>query len=580
TATATATLTSTPSATPTVTPTPTHTPTATPTVTPTTQVICWQGQAGGEDDDTTVALVSPAENQPYRLEVRMGTRSWPERYQNANGLRFRGVPLPPLARITSAHLSLRYTYHTGLPVNLHLYGEAVDVSLPFADYHALVHLRPRTTAEVAWNIDAAPAAASWFDSPDITQIVQEVVNRPGWTLYNPLSILVESDVSTNHYLDAWAYDVDPGLAPKIEICYQSGGEPYPTATPTVTRPYTPPTATPTATRPASGPTATPTATRQTSGPTATPTATRTTTAPPTPPRPPGPGTKQGLQWLYGTSPQKMAAAGAKAVMHWGYNASAATSALNAGLKYFPVQFNCNQGEASVNESTIRSFVGASSRFKGLTWLAFNEPDKSDQSNCTPQQAARAFRKLDQVLRSGPNPADPTAKLYCCGLVDTGGWKNYMSDFRTAYLNTYGQNPPINGVHLHLYNNTAMRHDWCRLRDELDDFRNWQQGQGWLANRSIIVSEYGVLSSSGKYPGDRAVISGNCAPGCECDFLAGLFDVFQRRSWVQYHLWWATYSDAGAAPPGETWDNGNIFTNKNGSQVTSPVGVRYRTLSGR
>jgi len=156
----------------------------------------------------------------------------------------------------------------------------------------------------------------------------------------------------------------------------------------------------------------------------------------------------------------------------------------------------------------------------------------------------------------------------------------MADFSTAYLNTYGQNPPINGVHLHLYNNTAMRLDWCRLRNKLDEFRSWQQGQGWLVNRPIIVSEYGVLSSSSKYPGDKAKITGNCAPGCECDFMAGLFDVFQRRSWVQYHLWWATYSDRGTSAPGETWDNANIFTDSNGSQVTNPVGLRYMALSGR
>jgi hypothetical protein len=276
----------------------------------------------------------------------------------------------------------------------------------------------------------------------------------------------------------------------------------------------------------------------------------------------------------------MAAVGAKAVMHWNYLVGPANDALNAGLKYFPVQFHCRQGEASVDEGKIRSFVGASGRFKGLTWLAFNEPDKADQSNCTPQQAAQAFRKLDRVLRSGPNPADPSAKLYCCGLVDTGGWKSYMASFRTAYLNIYGQNPPLNGVHLHLYNNTAMRHDWCRLRNKLDDFRGWQQTQGWVANRPIIISEYGVLSSTSRFPNDPAVITGNCAPGCECDFMAGLFDVFQRRSWVQYHLWWGTYSDAGSSPPGETWNSGNIFTDRSGSGVTNPVGTKYKRLSGR
>jgi hypothetical protein len=245
--------------------------------------------------------------------------------------------------------------------------------------------------------------------------------------------------------------------------------------------------------------------------------------------------------------------------------------VNAGLKYFPTQFHCKNGAASVNESAIRAFVNASPKLKGMTWLAFNEPDKDEQADCTPRQAAQALRKLDEVLRSGSNPADPSAKIYCCGLVDRDLWDNYLSSLRTEYMSLYGQNPPLQGVHLHLYNWSPTRLDWCRLRNGLDEFRSWQQGQSWLAGKPIIVSEWGVLSNLGQYPSDPQAIVGNCAPGCTCDTMAGMFDVFESRSYVQYHMWWTAYNSG-------FWNSGNVFTSSSGTTLTSPVGLRYRYLS--
>jgi hypothetical protein len=245
--------------------------------------------------------------------------------------------------------------------------------------------------------------------------------------------------------------------------------------------------------------------------------------------------------------------------------------MDAGLKYLPLQFHCKDGAASVDEAAIRAFVNASPRLKGMTWLAFNEPDMVVQADCTPKQAAQALHKLDQVLRSGTNPADPSAKLYCCGLVTRKTWTTFMSNLRSEYSSLYDRNPPLDGVHLHLYNGESERLNWCRLRDGLDSFRDWQQGQGWLAGKPIIVSEWGVLSNLGRYPSDPQAMVGNCAPGCTCDTMAGMFDVFESRSYVQYHLWWTTYESG-------FWNSGNVFTNSSGTTLTNPVGLKYRYLS--
>lgn len=288
-----------------------------------------------------------------------------------------------------------------------------------------------------------------------------------------------------------------------------------------------------------------------------------------------------MDWLYSntTSVQGIVNAGGKAVQHWGYNATKSSAAIDAGLVYYPTQWDCAQGEASVDEAAIRSFINSNpSKLKGLTWLAFNEPDLESQADCTPSQAARAFHRLDEVLRSGNNPADPTAKLYCCGLVDSAKWFGFLQGFKDVYGNEYGGSPPVDGVHLHLYNAQGARLNWCRLVNRLDSFRNWQSSQSWLAGKPIVVSEWGVLSSTSEYPNDPQYMVGNCTPGCECDTMAQMWNAFEQRSYVLHHLWWGTYIDAGSGDPNQAGDVGSIFTNSLGTQLTNPVGLKYQELS--
>ncbi len=503
--------------------------------------------------------MEPPENNSNSDRVRLGSQpEWGGGWEYATGLRFTGVAVPQGANITAAWLSFKYKYHTGMPVNVHIWGETADDSQPFTDDHTLAHLRPHTVASVAWNMDAPPEAGAWFDTPDIAPLVQEIVIRPGWSTYHAFSILIESDPGTDNNISAWAYDTDPLWAARVEVCYDAGGDPVNTATPTPTSRWTP-TATPTSRW---TPTPTPTATPTSVPPTATPT------------RPPSPGTKQGLTWTYSSSisTQKIAAAGAKAVHHWGYDATKALAAINNGLVYYPMQFGCSQGAASVDETAIRAFINASpTKLKGLTWLAFNEPELAEQANCTPQQAAQALHKLDQVLRRGSNPADSTAKLYCCGTVHSSIGTVYLQDFEDAYRSEYGGAPPIDGVHIHLYWGESGRLDWCRLRNHLDNFRSWQQGQAWMAGKPVVVSEWGVLSNSDDHPDDPQYMTGNCTPGCTCDIMGQMWNAFEERSYVRHHLWWTAYVN-------EYWNNGNVFTNQYGTQLTDPVGLRYRQLS--
>ncbi len=57
--------------------------------------------------------------------------------------------------------------------------------------------RDRTVAGVSWAPAAAPAAGTKMDTPDISPLIQEVVDRAGWSENNRLTLMIYPDV----YLD-------------------------------------------------------------------------------------------------------------------------------------------------------------------------------------------------------------------------------------------------------------------------------------------------------------------------------------------------------------------------------------------
>jgi len=222
------------------------------------------------EDDTSVRE-DTGENLSLWNVLRMGqTESI-----YVNGLRFRDMSIPQGATITQATLSLPYAYWLkGLPISLSIRAEDTDSAYAFTDSRPLASDRPTTSAVVPWTIMEEPP--SWFDTPDFTTVIQEVIDRPGWQAGNDLSVIIRNEATGTlyHYLDVLAHDNETNVA-TLTIIYEYPGDtptPRPTNTPTPPGTETPtPTSTPTHT-----PTSTPTATA-TASPTPTPTITPTPT---------------------------------------------------------------------------------------------------------------------------------------------------------------------------------------------------------------------------------------------------------------------------------------------------------------
>jgi hypothetical protein len=199
------------------------------TATPVTNTVVMQ--VASSDDDTSVQLVT-GDNRNDWIWIRMGTSE--TRY--VNGMRFQNVDIPPGARILQSRLMLyKSEWHQGFPILLSIRGEAADSAHDFADSEPLASERPLTASVVDWEIATPPPNYDWFDAPDISALVQEIINRPGWQSGNSLAVIIKSseDTEWRHYLDVQSWDFNPEHAPKLEIVYETD-VPVPTSTPTNT----------------------------------------------------------------------------------------------------------------------------------------------------------------------------------------------------------------------------------------------------------------------------------------------------------------------------------------------------------
>jgi hypothetical protein len=110
------------------------------------------------------------------------------------GMRFTGVAVPPQGVITDAYVQFQVDRATSVATSLTIRGQAADNPATFAKTTGNISARPRATQFVLW--DPVPpwstigAAGPDQRTPDLSSVVQEVVNRPGWTNGNAMVIII------------------------------------------------------------------------------------------------------------------------------------------------------------------------------------------------------------------------------------------------------------------------------------------------------------------------------------------------------------------------------------------------------
>lgn len=157
-------------------------------------------------------------------------------YDNGGGqefisaVRFTGLNVDKDTTINSAYIVFQPDETDGGTVNLRIYGHAIDDAPDFEpDSNYLLSGLPKTTAFVDWN-----NVPSWTTStinsgtitPDLSPIIQELVNRPGWVNGNDVALIFYDNGSVGGaQRAAEAEDSNDNPAPTLTVTWGSGSIP-------------------------------------------------------------------------------------------------------------------------------------------------------------------------------------------------------------------------------------------------------------------------------------------------------------------------------------------------------------------
>jgi PKD repeat protein len=140
------------------------------------------------------------------------------------GLRFTNITIPRGARINYAYLELCAAWDDESQVRSKLHGQNTDDALSFSTLQDF-DSRPWTSACVYWDDIPAWKTGTRYTSPDISMILQEIVDRSNWQSGNSVVVIWEDFESRSiSYIEnsrrAWSFDGNPSLAPKLLIDYE------------------------------------------------------------------------------------------------------------------------------------------------------------------------------------------------------------------------------------------------------------------------------------------------------------------------------------------------------------------------
>lgn len=135
------------------------------------------------------------------------------------GLRFLNVTIPNAATINSATLAVEIVSTTHDDPDLTIFGEDTDDATTFTSTTNDISSRTPTTATTTWTATAIGTGVK--TSPSIAAIIQEIVNRPGWTSGNDINILMNGNSSAS-FFRIRTYNAGSGSPATLNIDYTAG----------------------------------------------------------------------------------------------------------------------------------------------------------------------------------------------------------------------------------------------------------------------------------------------------------------------------------------------------------------------
>ena len=141
-----------------------------------------------------------------------------DRTQNGHqwvGIRFQNVRLSPGATVEAAYIEFKADGSDSAATSLTIRGEAIDSADTFRTSKGNISERPLTSATVVWDEVTPWEAGQTYRTPDLSTIVQEIIDRNGWSPGNSVAFVVAgSGVRT-----AESFESRPADAPLLRVEY-------------------------------------------------------------------------------------------------------------------------------------------------------------------------------------------------------------------------------------------------------------------------------------------------------------------------------------------------------------------------
>jgi len=181
------------------------------------------------DVETVEYQVSASEDDVYATNnslqnlssdyLKVGLCLFAEPPYYISGMIFRNVNIPQGTEIISARLKI-YSHDNRLDDIIYgkVEAEAADDAESLGGSRNIGSL-PMTGASVNWDHYEPWVENTWYESPDIAGVIQEVIDRAGWSANNSLTILYGTRNNEGGYRSFSSYDRGVDLAPKLEITY-------------------------------------------------------------------------------------------------------------------------------------------------------------------------------------------------------------------------------------------------------------------------------------------------------------------------------------------------------------------------
>jgi len=134
------------------------------------------------------------------------------------GIRFVGVDIPQGSTIVNAYVQFKVDETSSGATSLTIEGEDTDNAATFASSSGNISSRARTSANVTWSpVPWTTVGEAGPDqrTPDVSQIIEEIVSWPDWSSGNSLALIITGAGKRV----AESYNGDQSGAPMLHVEY-------------------------------------------------------------------------------------------------------------------------------------------------------------------------------------------------------------------------------------------------------------------------------------------------------------------------------------------------------------------------